>query len=1055
MTIGHPRPLDLPALVAALLLACLACPPCGAGAQPGPAALPPRGDLLIPGGVAGLYRAVNLPPPRDRAYSLLDLARALYQDAGDSNLIVEPRAGQLREYLEVLALWSIRLAPFGGRVSLENSRDGNSRERLRALLEYVGMDLREAGGVIRIGRNDDPEGARRRAVLAGAGVGVDGVDERLNAGGSVDLALPGDTVPLPLARSTWLRAVFGQRVPPEALFAAVTGNRDALWLYCGLTALDDETLSFLEATPDLLASMYRDRAALFARFGPSVRVRHGRVETPGGARDAWIWESLVGAKTTDAARFVQRLFARDTGRLASFYDAVAHLDAGRQAAAMGASVAGGSAREAAVRALYASFAAFCPPCDISTQPFARHLFDPPLALNLLALTPEGRVAGPPWAVFWDLAFATGSLPGRAPDSFQTLERSQPVTLASLVGHIFQGLPADQRARSDLVLFAGRVFRPVDAAHAFDALVALRGFGRFPALMLVLERIGVHEPAVYAEAARAAEAVSAPAEASVVAVRTVSFQAAVALLDRLREVHSLDADVATRLARSLFTIRPAQEGWYRGAVARWVEREVLPAVSGAGDAGQMESRMMSALSGAWATPDRAGPVIEWEGHRYRVDVGHGTLRRLLQVREKQGGPDLDQVLALWRVAAALEAGTERLDDLPGTRATLEAASGGLGPLAATTLLGPDPPDAAKIVPRALEGLAGLTRKEDLERLPGIAQPLLQLVDRATAEWLASVAYAVRIEDVDASVLLGSNPALHHDLLRRPGDDERLPWSVPVQSQRASARAHLEGSLVGLDLPLARHAIIRLSTGPPPHPPTVKAIDSANFIASLSLLNPFEVTDEGRDAVAAAVRRGRARVGALATDPGAWPSVAATLPADAWERQLVPWMIANEPDRVAARFSAFDLFVLGRGATASDVDRWGMPLLPLDGSLSVGLPERRLRSVLTGRSNTGVLATQLPDLNLRIAEFLADAHLPAALAHGMLAAALPDFLADALLVHDDDWPALAASARALRQERLEHYVSALTADGPLVPVERQPGAAAGAPFRPSSPRPRWSP
>ena len=74
-----------------------------------------------------------------------------------------------------------------------------------------------------------------------------------------------------------------------------------------------------------------------------------------------------------------------------------------------------------------------------------------------------------------------------------------------------------------------------------------------------------------------------------------------------------------------------------------------------------------------------------------------------------------------------------------------------------------------------------------------------------------------------------------------------------------------------------------------------------------------------------------------------------------------------------------------------------------------------------------------LPLRVAELLADLKLPAALAHGVVQYATWDLIMGVQMADIDDWLALTRSAQALGGDQFADYVSALTADGPLVFVK----------------------
>ncbi|RPJ74868.1 MAG: hypothetical protein EHM24_05325, partial [Acidobacteria bacterium] len=69
---------------------------------------------------------------------------------------------------------------------------------------------------------------------------------------------------LPLA--TWGEAVFGQAVAEANLVARILSDERASFLYCGLFALDEETLAFFVSHPGLLRTVHRNAAASFAAY---------------------------------------------------------------------------------------------------------------------------------------------------------------------------------------------------------------------------------------------------------------------------------------------------------------------------------------------------------------------------------------------------------------------------------------------------------------------------------------------------------------------------------------------------------------------------------------------------------------------------------------------------------------------------------------------------------------------------------------------------------------------------------------------------------------------
>jgi hypothetical protein len=94
------------------------------------------------------------------------------------------------------------------------------------------------------------------------------------------------------------------------------------------------------------------------------------------------------------------------------------------------------------------------------------------------------------------------------------------------------------------------------------------------------------------------------------------------------------------------------------------------------------------------------------------------------------------------------------------------------------------------------------------------------------------------------------------------------------------------------------------------------------------------------------------------------------------------------------------------------------------------------MFAGRVNAGMLASGFPDLELRLAELLAELHMPASLLGGVLASATFDFVNGAVARDEDDRRGLVEFVLALRADRVEEYLAMLTTGGPLVP----PGEAA---------------
>jgi hypothetical protein len=103
--------------------------------------------------------------------------------------------------------------------------------------------------------------------------------------------------------------------------------------------------------------------------------------------------------------------------------------------------------------------------------------------------------------------------------------------------------------------------------------------------------------------------------------------------------------------------------------------------------------------------------------------------------------------------------------------------------------------------------------------------------------------------------------------------------------------------------------------------------------------------------------------------------------------------------------------------------------LDGRRVPAMPRPAPWEDFAGRSDVGQIATQAPDLTLRLVEETARLKLPAQLIPSLLAFAVNDYWHDVQARFVDDWWRMTRQARALQSARVEDYVAALSGGGPL--------------------------
>src|SRR5262249_20620813 len=154
---------------------------------------------------------------------------------------------------------------------------------------------------------------------------------------------------------------------------------------------------------------------------------------------------------------------------------------------------------------------------------------------------------------------------------------------------------------------------------------------------------------------------------------------------------------------------------------------------------------------------------------------------------------------------------------------------------------------------------------------------------------------------------------------------------------------------------------------------------------------------------------------------------------WRRRTIRWTLAHERDRVPTMLSLTEVLVLG-GGRPDALDAWGMAAVST-GCLCPRLPRPGSWPALMGPPQPGLVAVGVADLNLHVAVMLKQMQLPAALARVILSGAMQDFIDEVRPTDDGDWLTLVRRARLVPRDRVEDYIAAATATGPLVPDSEQ--------------------
>jgi hypothetical protein len=851
-------------------------------------------------------------------------------------------------------------------------------------------------------------------------------------------------VPVPLTADVWSRAILKRPTKPDRLVAAILADRRAALLCYGLSALDDETLAYFADHSSLLTSLYESAAPAFAAFGASLRVRGNRVVPPGNAEAAAIWEAIVQERVSSPEAFVRALFQRHEGRVAYLYDTIDQLDPPAAAFVLGSWMPDQVARAARFEALVDVCARSYKEWRLETLPFSKPLHDLSLLFMRLRVEPDGVPVAPASRAFWSEVFSSDDLnvagvsPSGDPAAQAPIDAAWLVTTTSGSDMFWRGDRIDQFA------FGQRRFAGTPPDQWPAAIVAIRAFPRQRMLSLTLERMGIQAPAVYASIARHASRVTG-GNPNHLFWTLAQLQSSLALVARMKKAGTLTASAAERLVSSLFAL-PAEGDRYAGAVAGWLQRELLPLMPAAPESVDpsevVETRLIAGLAGT--EPPARQPRVFWEGEQYRVDPPAAERNRLKSVRQKQQGYSIDAAIALNTAARTLASEGLTLDQVREVSARLGSMPQTFG----RRLTAPSEaraPGVEELRPSSEwlekfnDDLARSVRSNDVRRAARLSPAIREHVDAVLAVGLLSLAYAADLGDPEGAAMLARNVAMRHDFGfgRKDGDVRaRSVWAVPRQDFLPGVPWHVTGSVLGLDMALAPLSLRRISPDHVADAPRLSSNEREAFAVGLALMDTRQLTDRDRDAIVSAVARGWARVDAVASGAEPLEAVAAALRLDGRRRRELAWMIANDRDGIPRMFSLVEVMALGGTPRGANLDAWGTSALQSEGCACTRLTAPRAWRLLSGRPQMAFMAAGIPDLNLHIALALADLRMPANLAPAVLSAAVLDFIEGVGPTDPNDWWSVARAAREVPRELIEDYIAAAAAvDGPLVPDDTE--------------------
>lgn len=993
--------------------------------------------MPMTGSLVGLAHAAELSGTAGSGQTILDLLRKLRPAVGSSN----PLLARVDRYLTIIDAFDDARAGMDGRpLSLSVAARDSEREKLQALLKATGFNLNyRKGAAARVERATDRRAVEVRGALKDAGVDLDGIEERLNQGEAVDLTPTTTVLPLPMPKDWWERVIF--RKPQTHLFHAILDDELASYLFYGFATLDGETRGYVASNSNVIRALCK-AAPLFAAYGGSLRVREGAIDVPGGAPALAFWETLVGARVSRPDRFIESVLTSDNGRLAYFYDLIAHFDDPHIRFALRLSDTAKKQRSRqAVDAVYSWFGLPDDHWEPLYRPFIRPVYDGSLLLQALRVDESGRPARPNSRSLWSAVFSRDDIPLQ-PEKQIKGGNDQIVDSAFLLETAFIKDSLEPRRRVDTILFAQRVFR--DTSDAPTLLVALRGFARFPVLHLTLERMGVTDPIVYAAAARRASTLSDIQLADTALASVTQLQGALALIERARFTGRIDVTTSTRLADSLLAVPLDRDGSYGAEIARWLRRDFVPSVKVEQPVGEEKSAEQQVLAGIAGlatltppeSPDAQGPLVEWEGFQYRLNPSYGYYNRITKLRQRQGGNTLDNILQLDSAAEALKKEPQSVDELNAIVTNLSALTKVVQdvrppPFSLTPLI-----DVQHTLSNVIRDGHKIGDK-DLKNAPKLARRLEPVVAAVTADVLRAVVYATALGDSETPLLIDGDASIQHDFgvtQSTRQDRERVLWAISEQvgtnseEQRGyNGKWHLKGSLLALDVALVPVTLRRVTAGLPVDIPAWGPQDVQAYISVVALFNPYRISPSSSETVADAVAAGRRRIDALAKAPASeLEAVTREIHLGPTRRSLLSWVLIHDVANLRTFFSMDEALRLGGGETAvRAAEAWGGTGIPIDGCLCLQLQLRTDWDILSGHlGSLGYLGARSPDLLLRLAEWMYVLQLPPAVAADVLPAFVQTVLNESRPADSDDRAAITAFVERITRRAVEDRVSAIT-------------------------------
>jgi Ca-activated chloride channel family protein len=282
-------------------------------------------EVAVPGGLQALAVMARLKRVPAAADFFREYCGAIADDADLGGRSSDPG---LTDAIETFLAAAVELSHLAenraGRITL--SPDALPTSKTATVLKLFGWKYspKGLGGSMEIG--ETPADSPRQQIPGALGVDEIEAAKTLASGASFHFEVHSAEAPLLEARA-WRTLAGG--LPPGGFAEVFARNPRYAVAYAGLAAMGPGAASALISGVGLrvLVNKYADAMRL---YGESFAVSGDRAVVPGGPEADAGWERLAGASPRDPKAFFGALLAKDQGKLAAFYFALARGDAARQ-----------------------------------------------------------------------------------------------------------------------------------------------------------------------------------------------------------------------------------------------------------------------------------------------------------------------------------------------------------------------------------------------------------------------------------------------------------------------------------------------------------------------------------------------------------------------------------------------------------------------------------------------------------------------------------------------------------------------------------------------------